>query len=207
MSLINRNKKNQSWIFYVSAIGCLISIFTFVAIMFQSGNQPKVASADEYNSAQIIAEVNKKRIENGAIPLRENPQLSKAAQDKVQDMTKNSYFSHISPVDGAKWSDFIKNSGYKYDEAGENLANGFNTVPEMVVAWMESPSHKENMLSQSVEETGVGISRGRLNGYPTIFVAQVFGRKDVLNPPIKKTSITDPAKVEENSFGDIILNN
>jgi len=150
----NLNKKNynknQSWVFYVSAVGCLFSIFTFVAVLFQAGQKPITADANEYQNSQIIAEVNKKRVENGVAPLRENAKLALAAQAKVEDMKKNSYFSHVSPVDGAKWSDFIKDAGYSYDEAGENLANGFDSVPNMVSAWMDSPSHKENMLSPTV---------------------------------------------------------
>ena len=93
------------------------------------------------------------------------------------DMVENAYFSHISPIDGRKWSDFIKESEYDYEIAGENLANGFNDVETMVVSWMNSPSHRENIVNQKVNETGVGIAQGTLDGFPTTFVVQMFGKQ------------------------------
>jgi len=102
-----------------------------------------------------------------------------ASRNKVEDMTANGYFAHISPVDGKKWSTFIRNSGYNYIEAGENLANGFDNTPDLVNAWMNSPTHRDNILNPNVDETGLAVKSGYLDGFPTIFVAQSFGKIDV----------------------------
>jgi len=161
-----------------SAIACGLSFIVF--IYFLSVSESRIANANNpiFNSDQILLEVNNERIQKMIRPLTYNPELTKAAQEKAADMARKSYFSHISPVDGKKWSDFIKDSGYKYIEAGENLANGFNDPKEATVAWMNSPSHRDNILNEGVDETGVGIAVGTLDGQETIFIAQVFGKKE-----------------------------
>jgi uncharacterized protein YkwD len=47
----------------------------------------------------------------------------------------------------------------------------------MVKAWMDSPTHKENILNDAVDETAIGIAYGELDGAPTIFVVQEFGKQ------------------------------
>lgn len=162
----------------LSILSCIISILVFAYFLFQeSFHKAKQAKAYLYTSDQVIVAVNEERKKAGLEPLIINEQLMQAAQMKAEDMNNKNYFSHISPVDGTKWSDFIKKSGYEYSIAGENLANGFTEVGAMVKAWMNSPSHRENILNTSVRETGVSVLSGKLNNYPTIFVVQVFGKQ------------------------------
>jgi uncharacterized protein YkwD len=168
----------------------------FGFLLLQSSNNRSNALATNYNADQIIVEVNKQRVRFGLSPLKINPQLMTASANKTRHMSEFSYFSHIGY--GKKWSDFIKDSGYDYAEAGENLANGFDNVPEMVEAWMNSPSHRENILNPTVDETGVGISMGTLDGIPTIFVAQVFGRLAEKSEPPKPV-VVQPAPSQQPS--------
>jgi uncharacterized protein YkwD len=138
-----------------------------------------------YFYSQIILEINKVRKQKNLPGLSLNHNLKQAAQEKAVDMAKERYFSHISPINGKKWSDFIKESGYQYLEAGENLANGYSTTDEMVNAWMNSPSHKKNILSKTVDETGIGVYQGYLGGHKTTFVVQVFGRREKVDQVLK----------------------
>jgi uncharacterized protein YkwD len=133
------------------------------------------ALANSYTREQVMSAVNKERTTRGLPPLIQNIKLDSSAQAKADDMANLGYFSHISPTN-KKWSDFIKEADYDYIIAGENLANGFDTIDQMVQAWMNSPSHRENILNKDVQDTGIGISYGKLDGKPTIFVAQHFGK-------------------------------
>ncbi|GAH47620.1 unnamed protein product, partial [marine sediment metagenome] len=73
----------------------------------------------------------------GLSALRENPQLSKAALLKAQDMLENDYFAHRSPEGITGWY-WIKKAGYNYQRAGENLAIAFLDSEEVHKAWNDS---------------------------------------------------------------------
>jgi hypothetical protein len=66
--------------------------------------------------------------------------------------------------------------GYQYEYAGENLAVDFTDSKDVTLAWMNSPTHKANIMKNAYTEMGTGIATGTFNGNPTIFVAQVFGK-------------------------------
>lgn len=184
------NKSFTNKLFWLAGLACIISLAVFSFLLFQSSQSTKIAKADGYSADQIIVAVNQERVKKNIAPLIINSQLMQAASNKVKDMASKNYFSHISPVDGKKWSSFIKESGYKYVEAGENLANGYDSVEDMVKAWMDSPTHRENILNPNFEETGMALEYGTLNEFPTIFVSQSFGRKE-------KTEVKQAIKVED----------
>jgi len=153
-------------------------VFGVVSIIFKQ-NPTKAAFAGNYTAEEVVVAVNQERTKKNLPELKQNPKLMEAARNKVDDMILNNYFAHISPVDGKKWSSFIRNSGYDYIEAGENLANGFDNTSDLVTAWMNSPTHRDNILNPNVDEAGMAVKSGFLDGYPTIFVAQTFGKREV----------------------------
>lgn len=179
-----KDQKTPNWflkfwnIKIIAVILVIMSLVGFFLFLTQNTTTKKQAEAsDLFTPEQVINAVNKERRKVGLPSLTTNTKLMKSAQNKALDMNKNDYFAHISPKDGKKWSDFIKNANYEYLVAGENLAKGFDDVEIMVDAWMNSPAHKENIVSQKVDETGVGIFRGTLKGRETVFVVQVFGKQ------------------------------
>lgn len=199
-----KQKLKKYGLVVVSFLVCTLSLVVFIALLTFSTSAQKEALASSYTSEQIIIAVNRERQRKNLSHLTINHKLMNAATKKAEDMSAKQYFSHISPVDGTKWSDFIKQEKYEYVIAGENLANGFDTVDTMVEAWMNSPSHRENILNKEVVETGIGISVGKLNEKPTIFVAQMFGKehstssvqniietKEVVKPTPQSESIGD----------------
>jgi uncharacterized protein YkwD len=159
----------------VSCISSLVGIAIFVVVIVRTNQISSNKSVVYYTIEQLNIGVNKERIQRNLKPLKLNDRLLVAAQNKAIDMANKRYFSHISPIDGRKWSEFINESGYDYQQAGENLANGYDSVNEMVTAWMNSPTHKENIINNDWEETGIGFYYGKLNGVPTMYVVQVFG--------------------------------
>lgn len=62
-----------------------------------------------------------------------------------------------------------------YAHAGENLAVHFTDSSEVVDAWMDSPSHRANIVNAQYAEIGVGTARGTFEGFETVFVVQLFG--------------------------------
>jgi uncharacterized protein YkwD len=168
----------QSKLLLISTLSFVLSLGVFLFFLSSNGAQAEAGVVNTYTADQVIVEVNNRRTQEGLPELVLNTKLTKAAGQKADHMVEYSYFSHIHPETGKKWSDFIKESDYTYSVAGENLANGFYTVSEMVDAWVASPTHRENIVNKNVSETGVGIRKGQLNGNPTIYVVQVFGKEE-----------------------------
>jgi hypothetical protein len=123
---------------------------------------------------QIIELTNAERAKQGLKPLRANAFLSEAARQKAADMFAFNYWAHVSPSGRTPWS-FFKDAGYKYQYAGENLARDFRDPASVVRAWMNSPSHRENVVNAKYQEIGVAVVDGTLQGAETTLVVQLFG--------------------------------
>lgn len=117
---------------------------------------------------------NKNRSAIGESYLTENPILTKAAQMKAEDMARRGYFSHDDPNGEAPWTWFSR-VGYDFLYAGENLAVNFVDSEDVVSAWMNSSTHKKNILNAKFSQIGVGVARGKYQGKDALFVVQFFG--------------------------------
>jgi hypothetical protein len=49
-------------------------------------------------------------------------------------------------------------AGYVWNSAGENIAAGYTTPDSVMTGWMNSPGHRNNILSASYREIGVGYT-------------------------------------------------
>ncbi len=141
----------------------------------------------------LTALTNEERAENGAGPLKENALLAKAAQLKAEDMAKNGYFAHTSPDGKTPWY-WFNQVGYKYTMAGENLAVNFFESRDVAEAWMDSPTHRANIVKKNYTEIGIGIANGIYEGRSTVFVAQLFGTPVATPTPIITPTPITPVK-------------
>src|SRR5258706_3427007 len=137
---------------------------------------------------ELLNLTNQKRQEAGLSALAPNPQLAHAAELKARDMFAKNYWAHFAPDGKSPW-DFIRESGYTYAYAGENLARGYTTSSSVVNAWMESPEHKANILSPNYTDEGFAVEEGALTGdSDTVLVVEMFGSKAVSNLPTTQPS-------------------
>ena len=104
---------------------------------------------------QVAELVNQERAAYGLAPLTLSVQLSDGARLKSQDMRDNRYFDHNSPTYGSPY-DMMGSLGITYAAAGENIAMGYATAEAVVNAWMNSPGHRANILSENFTQIGVG---------------------------------------------------
>jgi Cysteine-rich secretory protein family len=136
---------------------------------------PKVLGyAANISPAEVIRLTNVQRAANGLGALTENSTLDSAALAKGNDMLAKGYWAHFAPDGTSPWSFFL-NFGYKYKYAGENLARDFPDASSAVSAWMNSPSHKENILNPNYIDIGIGVVEGNLAGTDTTIIVQFFG--------------------------------
>lgn len=153
--------------------GLLLSVKIFsLAVLTMSPAVPAWSSA--ITQENIINLTNSTRKSFGISELQENVILTQAAQAKANDMAEKGYFSHTSPDGRLPW-DFMKTAGYEYIMAGENLAVNFSESEAVNTAWMNSPTHKANLLNKNYEQIGIGIAQGSYGNRESVFVVQMFG--------------------------------
>ena len=158
------------------------SLFTliFLLVVFQSSLnlisrlRPGVLGfASNINVGNLLRLTNQRREEYGFKPLVLNELLSEAAQQKASAMFAFGCWSHNCDGRTPWW--FFQNVDYDYTFAGENLARDFGESEEVVAAWMDSPTHRDNLLSQKYQDIGFAVVNGVLNGEETTLVVQLFG--------------------------------
>lgn len=133
----------------------------------------EAAHADDISVPEVIRLGNDARQKQGLAPLTENIVLDTSAQEKAQDMIAHDYFAHTSPQGKSPWYWIDKNK-YDYHFAGENLAINFTDARDQQRAWMDSVTHRDNILSAKYAETGVAVAHGTINGHQTTVTVQLF---------------------------------
>ncbi|MEK7634194.1 MAG: CAP domain-containing protein [Patescibacteria group bacterium] len=151
-----------------------LAIAFLMTIIFKQGNLYNVLGfATDISVEKLYQLTNEQRQKNNLSSLSLNSNLSLAAQKKAENMFQNNYWSHYG--DGKTPWDFILDAGYKYEYAGENLAKNFLFNNGVVDAWMNSTTHRDNLLKREYTEVGYAIVNGVLNGEQTTLVVQMFG--------------------------------
>ena len=180
----------------------LIALFLLTQSFFRLslGLSPGVLGfASDISPEEIVEWTNRKRTESGLNSVNLNEKLSEAARQKAADMFALNYWSHVSPRGVNPWS-FIMNAGYSYLYAGENLARDFSNAQGVVEAWMNSPSHKDNILNKKYKNIGVAVVDGILQGQETTLVVQMFASPQegpaAISKEAKTQSIFDLEKKE-----------
>lgn len=159
---------------YVAGLAVAIFAVIHLTSFLKFSGEWVLGYASSITVNEVVTQINDERAEEGLPPLVVNRQLSQAALAKGQDMMQDQYWSHFAP-DGKEPWDFINESGYAYLAAGENLARDFSNTYDMVVAWMDSPTHRANIVNPKYKETGVAVIDGVFQGVETTLVVQMFG--------------------------------
>ena len=156
----------------------------FLAVLCFLFNSISIAYSEQNKTVQIIDEnsiilntyeeetfnlINNIRKGNGLPALRQSAKLQALAKLKAEDIINNEYFSHTSPTYGTPF-EMMSLYGLDYKTAGENLAGNIN--PEKAVeAWMNSDSHRANILDDNFEYMAICVVDSEI--YGKVFV-QMF---------------------------------
>ncbi|MBR7024706.1 MAG: hypothetical protein IKI08_01695 [Selenomonadaceae bacterium] len=98
---------------------------------------------------EVLRLVNKERAKVGANPLVFAKDLAASAYVRAVELPQK--FSHTRP-NGTKCFTAMPNRGHIL---GENLAGGQTTPKQVVQAWMDSKTHRDNILNKQYTELGV----------------------------------------------------
>ena len=110
--------------------------------------------------------VNAERKKAGVDPLEWSDRIHKSAKVRAKEITVS--FSHTR-ADGSQW--------YTADDEvlfGENLAYGQSSLADAVSAFMNSPSHRANILNENHETAAYGV----VSFDGTYYYVQLFGFLD-----------------------------
>ena len=122
--------------------------------------------------ASILCLLNVQRGARGLPQLRASSALRRAARRHSADMLRRGYFDH-QLAGGPTLVDRLRRVGYWPATVGENLGMGAGTLGtpvNMVLAWLDSDHHRENILERRFRELGVGVVvRGGQVAYTTDF--------------------------------------
>ena len=138
-------------------------------VMEQSSAAQTLATAQAIDglAAELLKQINQKRTANGFSTLSYSADLQASADIRAKESIQN--FSHLRP-DGRGCETAVT---VDYTVTGENLiqvTSEFATADIMMDTWMNSPTHRNNILLPSFTKMAVGIYVS--NG--TTYVSTVF---------------------------------
>lgn len=170
------------------AVGALVTMSQAHYIV---GRAPQVAAVI---SSVLVELTNTERSAQGLGTLTVNPVLTAVAEAKAADMAAKGYFAHTSPEGLTPWH-WFKEKNYKFLYAGENLAVDFTESSDVERAWMNSPTHRANVVGTQFTEIGIATAQGTYQGRPTTFVVQVFGTPAPQEITTPKAATTTPKRI------------
>ncbi len=169
----------------------LLFLFFLIYVLFLFSN------LDNYSLKETLNEINKKSFitkkesenlsRNGVLKwtnyerelreinlLLESSKLNIIAEIKLNDMINRQYFDHFSP-DGKEINYLAELENYEYLRIGENLAMGkFENDKSLVLEWMDSPGHRENIIDPGYKEIGIAVKKDFFENKETWIGVQVF---------------------------------
>ena len=113
-------------------------------------------------ASEVVSLVNAERANVGLPALRVDSELTRAACVRAQEIVRQ--FSHTRP-NGTSWST-VSASAH-----GENIAKGYRNASAVMVGWMNSQGHRENIMRSSFGS--IGVCAYTYNG--TTYWVQLFG--------------------------------
>ncbi|MCA1645582.1 MAG: CAP domain-containing protein [Chloroflexi bacterium] len=118
------------------------------------------AQADPASVSRVLELTNGERQKGGLRTLALSSELNAAAQGYSHVLATTACFEHTcGPV--PNFADRIGQAGYRgWTAVAENIAAGYPTPDAVVAVWMSSAGHRDNILSPSYTEIGIGLVSG-----------------------------------------------
>jgi uncharacterized protein YkwD len=139
----------------------------------------------------LLERTNRRRAKRGLPGLRSNDAVAAVARAHSEDMRDHDFVGHVSPNTGRP-IERLQKAGIPHLVVRENVARAYSTE-EAMTELMNSPAHRENILSRDVTEVGIGVAVDRgvgSSGVPVLLVTQLF-----MHPARPYDSETAPREV------------
>lgn len=137
-------------------VAIIVGIFSFyTTAYFYNSTKSESHQAIQLDAGTIHNLVNEERTKAGLETLEWDITLESTASHKTNDMIKYDYFSHDR--NGVLILSDVKKIKPECKEAGENLAETNQDAQTVVDGWLNSPTHRENMLHEGYDTTGIYV--------------------------------------------------
>lgn len=162
-----KNKNSRTYLLLGLAAALIAARFAIV---------PYFSSASDLTTSNIADAVNQQRTSRNITALTYNTKLAAAADYKANDMITRNYFSHVDPDGHYIWDKIVAEGYTPYTVLGENLAIDFPDTQGLIDAWINSPTHRANILNSAFKDQGVGVAFGNSSiGQYSDAIANTFG--------------------------------
>jgi len=155
----------------------MCSLLLVLTLSTTSFNLPAVADGDKdgfklsKEEQAILDLTNEQRKKADLPPLKADEKLCKAARAQSANMARQEKVEHN--LDGKDLAQRIKEVEYAHAGCGENCASGQRTAKEVMRGWMNSETHRKNILHQDYTEIGIGIG---ISQRGERYYTQIFAR-------------------------------
>jgi len=145
---------------FVQGFLCTVVVFVFMAFL----QDPAITKEDEtelYALAHRVHEnINAERHTRGLNTLRWNEELAGEARRHAANMARRRFFYHVEPPRGGL-AERLDWAGIEWNRCSENLYKFFgihDPAEDVVQAWLNSSTHRKNLLDLWMVESGVGVA-------------------------------------------------
>ncbi|MFF8014100.1 CAP domain-containing protein [Streptomyces sp. NPDC007929] len=135
---------------------------------WDSHTRPDQVRAD--TAAGVVDAVNRQRARADCRPLRLRSALNRAAQRHSADMAREQRLTHTGS-DGSSPAARMRDAGYHPGYIAESIAAGPGTPESVVRTWIDSPEHRDIILTCRYIHAGVGVANGRGGPWWTLDLA------------------------------------
>lgn len=153
----------------------IIVLFMNIKVIAKQSEDVNYLNIKEYiekissQEQEVLSKINEIRKQEGLAELIIDNSLMEVAKIKAEDLLASEYFSHESLKYGYTF-EIMKENKIDYTVAGENLGKCMSSE-KVIELWMNSLTHKENILYNKYVYTGISVIESTEGNY--IFV-QLF---------------------------------
>jgi len=162
---------------------CVIALWRSASLTSAAdpGDKQKLNLSKE--EQRLLDLTNAERKHQNLPPLVPNPVLFQVARAHAANMARQEKMDHN--LDGKKPRERVTEAGYRWHYTGENLAYAEVELEEVMKGWMDSPKHRDNILSWKYTEIGLGMAR---SAQGLVYYTQVFALPKNTKPPVSRES-------------------
>lgn len=95
-----------------------------------------------------------------------------AADKHSKDMATHNFISHTGS-DGSNFGQRIRQQGYSFRFAAENVAAGQPNLNYVVTGWLNSPGHCKNIMAQQAKDIGLSCRYDKNTTYKTYWTLEL----------------------------------
>ncbi len=170
--------KKTDWLYssYLRESAVLNESFTVETVSDSSVMSEAAKITNSNVVLRVLEATNEFRKENGLSELKLDATLCKAANIRADELLASDYSIIHTRPDGSNWGTVLKEVSYDYAHAAENIGftvGELNTANTIVQMWIDSKTHRENILDDVNDEIGIAYTR---NG-DKVYWVQLFGKE------------------------------